>query len=85
MHPSDLYAIADAYEVPWEALVLTLSGQLSLPLAAASLVYRDRRVQERTEDLGFRLTPDEKRQLTSYLGYLRFIADREGLLATTER
>ena len=77
----DSYGMADAYEVPWEALVLAYSGQLSLPLSETAAALRDQHLEDRTERFDIPLTSGEKRQLEMFLGYLRFVQDRQDVLS----
>ena len=81
---ADLYGMAEAYEVPWEALVLAASGQLPLPLSETAATLRDQHLEDRTEQLEIRLTSEEKYQLEMYLGYLRFVQDRQDVLSVLE-
>mgnify|MGYP001387568189 CR=1 FL=1 len=77
--------LADAYEVPWEALVLAASGQLSLPLSETVAALRDQHLEDRIENLDTLLTSGEKGQLEMYLGYLRFLQDRQDVLSVQPR
>ncbi len=81
---ADLYGMADAYEVPWEVVVLAVSGQMPLPLFETAAALRDQHLEDRTEKLDTPLTSQEKRQLEMYLGYLRFVQDRQGVLSAPD-
>ena len=81
---ADLYRMADVYEVPWEALVLAASGQLSLPLSETTAALRDQHLDDRTERWDILLTSQEKRLLEMHLGYLRFVQDRQDVLSVLE-
>ena len=76
----DLFGLAYAYEVPWEGLILALSGQLTL-ISDAVFEVRDQRILNRTDMLDTPITPEEKSQLIMYLAYIRFVQDRQDMLA----
>ena len=67
----DLHSLANAYDVPWEALVIAQRGQLPMALIA-SVVQSTGRGEKREERFTRRVTPAEKRQLEMFFGYLRF-------------
>lgn len=72
----NLRELAKVYGVPWEALLLAQSGQIP-----SALIRDYKESQEgtnhRTEFFSVRTTPEEKRELTVFLGYLRFTESAE--------
>ena len=67
----DLRKLANAYDVPWEALVIAQRGQLPMALAA-TVVQNIGGDEKREERFSKRVTPAEKQQLELFFGYLRF-------------
>lgn len=67
----DLHRLAEAYDVPWEALVIAQRGQLPMALVA-SVAQIAVRGEKREERFTKRVTPAEKQQLEIFFGYLRF-------------
>ena len=71
-------------EAGLEALVLARSGQLSLALSATAAALRDQHLEDRTESWDIPLRSQEKHQLEMYLGYLRFVQDRQDVRSVVE-
>ena len=69
----DLPGLEKAYKVPLDALQLARSGQIPSSLIRYLFESEDQQKEEsRIETFPARITPHEKRQLTLYLGFLRF-------------
>ncbi|MFC1924909.1 helix-turn-helix domain-containing protein, partial [Chloroflexota bacterium] len=67
----NLPGLEKAYDVPLEALQVARSGQI--PSVLIRYLFEPIRCDERkTENFPVRITPAEKRELTLFLGYLRF-------------
>ncbi len=70
--PEDLDGLEKGYGVPRLALQLVLSSQLSLPLKQVLLQPPAEADGGATASFSVRVTPQQKRELTLFLGYLRF-------------
>ncbi len=74
----DLHVLGNTYGVPPEALQIALNGQISLALTLIRNPSEPLKSSaDKTEIFSARTTPEEKRQLTLFLGYLRFAQGAE--------
>jgi len=69
--PEYLDGLEKAYQVPWQALQIARSSQIPLPLKQC-LWEPPIAGGDMTVNFSVRVTPEQKQELTLFLGYLRF-------------